>query len=383
MKTTEEIEAKNVLFDETEQLLQFGTWSYDVKTMDTVWTSGVTDLLGYSQEEMPGKMNREFFMSHVLPEFRSEINKLLDGVDKKNFEVEYNIQTKSGLIKTVSSKGKVVFDEGGEVLKLLGITRDITAFKNFEKEQEKNLRELNRSNKELEEFAYVASHDLQEPLRKIAMFSERLSAKHRDALDKEGQLFMDRILASTENMRRLIDNLLEFSRANRSSQAFELTDLKNVIDQVINNLELKIEETKTKIVISTLPRVEVVSSEMEQIFTNLLTNAIKFRHESEIPEISITARQATNQEKSEHNLPKSKVFHVFEIKDNGIGFEEEYAEKIFLVFQRLHGKTEYPGSGIGLAICKRIVENHKGVIFAKSTPGSGSTFTVILPEKQF
>jgi hypothetical protein len=304
--------------------------------------------------------------------------------DKTDFLYEYTIKTNSGALKNISTKGKIVMDEQGQVVKMLCVNRDVTALRTFEKEQEKNIRELNRSNRDLEEFAYIASHDLQEPLRKISMFTERLKAKYENALDKEGELFIDRILASAGNMRTLIDNLLDFSRANRRSNTFDRVDLKAALDGVISELELKIEETKAAITFTgTFPVVEAVTSEMNQLFNNILSNAIKFRKSEGNPRIDVRAGKLTKAERQMLGLPGNNNFYRIEIEDNGIGFEPEYSEKIFQIFQRLNGKSEYPGSGIGLAICKKIVEKHNGLIFAKSQPEQGAIFTVILPEKQF
>lgn len=381
-----EAEVKKKLSEETEVLLQYGSWNLNVSTNEVAWTTGMYELLGYTKNQVSGRLSKDLYMSHVLPEYLEDLEHTISACihNKQGFDKEYAIRTTSGEIKTVSTKANVILNDDGEVKGIYGITRDVTALRNSEREQERSLRELNRSNKELEEFAYVASHDLQEPLRKIAMFTERLSTKYRSALDKDGQLFMDRILVSADNMRVLIDNLLEFSRANRSSQAFAKISLGDVFSKVLSNLELKIEETKAKINFSTpLPTLEAVSSEMEQVFSNLISNALKFRQETQAPLVEVSSHKATLQEKEKHCLPKEDAYHVINIKDNGIGFEPEYAEKIFIIFQRLHGKAEYPGSGIGLAICKRIVDNHRGIIYASSLPGEGAMFTLILPEKQF
>jgi PAS domain S-box-containing protein len=386
MRIEEEIGIKKELFDETEALLQFGSWNWDPVTNHTAWTAGMYKLLGYEVNEVHDQAGFDFYLRHVLPEYAAELKRSVEeGVNNgTDFDYEYDIKTKSGEIKTVSTKGKAILGEDGRVKKICGITRDITSMRIAARDQERSLCELNRSNKELEEFAYIASHDLQEPLRKISMFSERLRTKHSEGLDKEGQLFMSRIVASADNMRTLIDNLLEFSRANRSSNAFTKTDLNDILQKVLTNLDLKIEETKASIeVTSLLPIIKAVPSEMEQLFSNVICNAIKFGKESESPAIRIDTRKLTLQEKQHYRLSSDAVCHAIEFKDNGIGFEAEYEEKIFMIFQRLHGKKEYPGSGIGLAICKRIVDNHHGVIYARSLPGEGSTFTIILPENQY
>lgn len=252
----------------------------------------------------------------------------------------------------------------------------------FQKILENKVRELDRSNKELEEFAYIASHDLQEPLRKITSFSERLKEKLPSNLEPDVQLYLNRMLAATDNMRTLIDNLLEFSRTSRISEPFVKTDLNNIISEVRADLELKIEETSTNISSETLPVIDAIPMQMKQLFTNLFTNAIKFKGEGSTPKIDITSSELSDEEKESNHLRHNNKYYKIIVKDHGIGFDQEFSMKIFQIFQRLHGKAEYPGSGIGLAICKKIVENHSGRIFAESEPGKGAEFIAILPESQ-
>jgi len=386
VKSKEEIETTRELLDETEELLQFGSWTWEISTNIVSWTPGLYTLLEYSQHELDGRIGLGFYFDHVLEEYQAAFQDILQESlkEKNDFSYEYVIRTKSGNMKNISTKAKLVKDGQGDVLKVLCINRDITALRTFEKDQERNIRELNRSNRDLEEFAYIASHDLQEPLRKIAMFTERLKAKYANNLDKEGELFVERILASAGNMRMLIDNLLDFSRANRRSHTFDQVDIKNILDTVVAELELKIEETRARITFSgTFPVIEAVTSEMSQLFSNILSNAIKFRRADQPAEIAVRSARLNKTERHLLGLPASQTFHKIEVQDNGIGFEPEYSERIFQIFQRLNGKSEYPGSGIGLAICKKIVEKHNGLIFAKSQPDQGATFTIILPEKQF
>jgi PAS domain S-box-containing protein len=383
LKSEEETAALRELFAETEDMLQFGSWNWDEKQGKAEWTRGVYNIFEYDPAEVKA-ITREFYRKHIseddLKRFDEAVEKAT--ITKSSFEVEYLIATRLGKQKVVSTKGKVITDDRGEVHRIVGITRDITAVRNFEKERERSIRELNRSNKELEEFAYVASHDLQEPLRKISTFTERIRTKYADNLGAEGSMYLERILAGTENMRILIDNLLEFSRTTRSSRQFEHCDLNAIIQQVRTDLELKIEDTGTEIKIQTLPTVEAVPTEMSQLFNNLISNSIKFRRQDVKPVISILAEKVSKSEKDKLHLPLELNYFKIVLRDNGIGFEPEYEEKIFQIFQRLHGKTEYAGSGIGLAICKKIVDNHEGVIYAQGNLGKGSTFTVVLPEKQ-
>lgn len=381
-RNQEDLGAIHELMEGTESLLQFGSWSWDVTSGDITCTAGLYAILEYEPSEVL-RMNKDFYLQHIVEAQREKLMELINkaAADKTEFEFEYLLNTKNGNQKVVSSKGKVVLDKSGRARRILGITRDITSVKNFEKEREHIIRELNRSNRDLEEFAYVASHDLQEPLRKISTFGERLKTQCASSLDKDGTLYLTRILASTDNMRSLIDNLLEFSKTTRSSRAYVTCHLNEVVQNVLSDQELKIEETKTMLQISNLPELEAVPSEMRQLFNNLLSNALKFRKKDIDPLIRIKATVLIDAEKLKHKLPLDRKYFQVDFMDNGIGFEQEYAEKIFQIFQRLHGKAEYPGAGIGLAICKKIVDNHEGIIYATSS-GDGATFTIILPQKQ-
>jgi PAS domain S-box-containing protein len=386
LKGREESETIRELLDETEEFLQFGSWTWEINTNVVTWTPGLYSLLGYNPSEIADRIGLEFYLDHIQEDDRKQFEALLSNSlrDKTDFLFEYVIRTPSGALKNISTKGKLVKDMKGEVSKMLCINRDITALRTFEKEQARSIHELNRSNKDLEEFAYIASHDLQEPLRKISMFTERLRSTFDGNVSSEGSLFIDRILASAANMRALIDNLLEFSRANRRSYVFEPVNLAAVLDSVISELELKIEEANASITFSgTMPVIEAVPSEMKQLFANILANAIKFRKPdgSEVV-VQVRASKVSKQDKKEFVLSPDTSYVRIDVQDNGIGFDPEYKEKIFQIFQRLNGKSEYPGSGIGLAICKKIVEKHNGIIFATSQPEQGATFTVILPEKK-
>jgi PAS domain S-box-containing protein len=383
LKTKEESKAISELFKETEDILKVGSWSWDINTDQLDWTQGMYNLLEYSREAFPTPTNA-LFLEYVIEGDRERLSDAIESAlkGKDGFEQEYLIRTKTGKQKNVFTKAKVISNKEGIVSKVIGITRDITSIKNLEKEQERIFKELNRSNRELEEFAYVASHDLQEPLRKISTFNERLKTKFANQLGDDGNIYLDRIFSSTESMRLLIDNLLEFSRVTRSSESYTTCDLNLILKEVLSDLELKIEETNTIVELTNLPFIEAVPLEMKQLFTNLISNAIKFRKQGTSPIIEIKSEKFKKADQDMLHLFSQKDYVKIEIQDNGIGFENEYSERIFQIFQRLHGKTAYKGSGIGLAICKKIVDNHDGVIFAQGSPSVGALFTIILPEKQ-
>jgi light-regulated signal transduction histidine kinase (bacteriophytochrome) len=274
------------------------------------------------------------------------------------------------------------YDDKGKWVKTIGTSRDVTRIKQYQISLEEKIKDLDRSNKELEEFAYVASHDMNEPLRKITTFIERLENKYKPELGEDGKLYLTRISASVDNMRHLIDTLLEFSRTARSNQPFLQVDLNSLIKEVQTDLELKIEETSTTLHIDVLPVIEAIPSQMKQLFDNLLNNSIKFRKTTIHPIINIRCLRLSRRQKEQHRLDAGYTWFKIDISDNGIGFEPEYKQRIFQIFQRLHGKAEYPGSGIGLAICKKITDQHKGLIYATGEADNGATFTIILPEHQ-
>lgn len=244
---------------------------------------------------------------------------------------------------------------------------------------------LNSSNKELEQFAYVASHDLQEPLRKIISFSEKIEVKLNHYNDEDITNYLRRLNKSADRMRTLINDLLNYSRATRALDTNEEVSLDLVFKFIMEDLDVAISSKNIKINIGNLKTISGNNTQLRQLFQNLLSNALKFNH-SEVPLVNIWGETYTDKDVKENewgkgfNLKYNTYYCIF-INDNGIGFESEYLNQIFIIFQRLHGRAEYEGTGIGLAICKRIVENHEGFITAESSPGNGATFIVGLPKK--
>ncbi len=260
---------------------------------------------------------------------------------------------------------------------------DISTEKQYEIQLENTIQELKRSNNELEQFAFVASHDLQEPLRKIQSFGDRLKIKSQDELRAESLIYVDKMLSAANRMSNLIFDLLSFSRLAKNNEILQETDLNKVMKEVLNDLEVVIQQKNAAISYPPLPVIDAIYSQMYQLFFNLIGNALKFSKESEPPIINITVDNFFK-ETPDKQFPKSilkEPFIKIQITDNGIGLDNKYSERIFEIFQRLHGRSEYQGTGIGLAICKRIVANHKGHIFANGIPGKGTTFTVELPLK--
>lgn len=384
-----DLAAYKAMKQENEEFLDYGTWEFDARTGNYFWSDGMYRLYGYHPETDKHKIvvNEALYQKHMDEEHFDKSKSYTEAIiaqkeNPENFVSEYQIKANDGSIKRIETSGKLFYDNDGKWLKTIGTSRDITRLRLYQASLEEKIKDLDRSNKELEEFAYVASHDMNEPLRKITTFIERLESKYRSELGEDGKLYLTRISASVENMRHLIDTLLEFSRTARSNQPFLQVDLNRTLKEVQTDLELKIEETATTIHVDILPAIEGIPSQMKQLFDNLLNNSIKFRKPNVPPVLNIRCLRLSRRQKEQHHLDTSNTWFKIDFSDNGIGFESEFNERIFQIFQRLHGKTEYPGSGIGLAICKKIIDQHKGLIYATGEPENGATFTIILPEHQ-
>ena len=263
-----------------------------------------------------------------------------------------------------------LFDHRGELIGLIGTYEDITELVQAQEQLQQYTKELEFTNRELQKFAYVASHDLQEPLRKIQTFADRFHFKYSEQLDQHGLDYLARMQNSAARMQILIQDLLAYSRVTMGSLEAELVDLAGVVHEVLEDLETRIEEKEAKIIVGQLPTIEADPVQMKQLFLNLISNALKFTHEDQAPRVEIRAVEIRN------NLWQVTV------QDNGIGFDEKYEERIFGVFQRLHTNQTYKGTGIGLALCKQVVEQHLGRIHAKSQLGEGAAFIVTLPSQQ-
>lgn len=256
------------------------------------------------------------------------------------------------------------------------IVRDIRERKRAEAELHGLIEQLRQSNAELEDFAHVASHDLQEPLRKIQAFGDRLRMRFGEALNEEGLDYLLRMQNAAQRMQRLINDLLEFSRITTKARPFEPVDLHRIAADVVHDLEVRLHETGGEVRIGNLPVIDADPLQIRQLLQNLVGNALKF-HKPGIPPIVEIVTGITHAERG-HGSNRCEII----VRDNGVGFEEQYAERIFTMFERLHGRAQYEGTGIGLAICRKIVQRHHGEIAARSTPGAGATFVITLPIRQ-
>jgi PAS domain S-box-containing protein len=251
---------------------------------------------------------------------------------------------------------------------VISIIRDITGRKQAEEQLRATAADLERSNRELEQFAYVASHDLQEPLRMVASYTQLLSRRYQGQLDQDADEFIGFAVDGALRMQELINDLLTYSRVGSRSLELQRVDANTVVDRVISNLGGAIEDSGATVTRDELPTLQADATQLEQLFQNFIGNGIKFRRPEIPPEVHVTAR-------------RTGAGWCFAVRDNGIGIEPQYLERIFVLFQRLHSRAEYPGTGIGLAICKKIVERHGGTIAVRSEPGHGTTFEFTLPDR--
>ncbi|MCE3227056.1 MAG: histidine kinase [Bacteroidetes bacterium] len=365
---------------EAQEIANIGSFEWDLTS------NGNSD---YSPQmyrifEMERTTNLDDFFTFVHPEDKVKLALAIDKAlhDQGDYDCEYRYIV-NGKQKIIWSRGKLIKKDGKPFL-LRGTIMDITdrhyilqdlARLNHSLDQ-KN-KELKRSNEELTSFSYAASHDLQEPLRKVKTFSSILMEKEYKNLSEDGKMYLDKIDSSTMRMQKLIQDLLAFSRTQTNIDSKQKTNLNTIIDHISHSYEDMISDKRLIIKSGNLPELFAVPFLLQQLFENVIGNSIKYRKQSEqaIVEISSEIVKA-----SELNKPDNTYdFHRISVKDNGIGFKNEYAEKIFEIFHRLHGKAEYSGTGIGLAICKKIVENHDGFITAEGEPGVGATFRIYFP----
>jgi PAS domain S-box-containing protein len=345
-----------------------GVWDWNLLTYDIYLSPRWKAIIGYEDNEIENDLDEWFKRIH--PE---DVEPLKWGLQihlesqTPYLQYEYQMQHKDGTYRWVLCRGLAVRDENGNPYRIAGSLSDITERKLAETSLAQRTVELARSNAELEQFAYVASHDLQEPLRKIEAFGDRLKVKCAYQLSEQGQDYLTRMQKSAQRMRTLIEDLLTFSRITTKATPFVAVNLNEVISDVISDLEVRIQKTNGRIEVSELPTIKADPLQTSQLFQNLLGNALKFHRPEEPPVIKVTGKKLADEQ------------YQISVTDNGIGFEEQYCDRIFQVFQRLHGRSEYEGTGIGLAVCAKIVARHGGLIAANSTPGRGATFIITLP----
>lgn len=406
LDVTGQVTARRKIEESSEELqlaievANLGTFRLDIQRNQAAYSSRIMEWFGLSGQGV----SLDVFISCIHPEDRSKLLQALEqsyrSEEKSQHDVIYRVvHPESGVMRYLHSFGRTYFTQDGKPYLLVGMIQDVTAqmlWQQRQKENETELQkrvsertmelenlnqELKRTNANLEEFAYAASHDMKEPIRKIHLFTDRLKQELADKLTREQEFLFSRVENAAKRMGLLIEDLLTYSHVSKGMSHQEVVDLNTKVRNVLEDLEVEIDEKKAVITVAPLPKILGHKRQLQQLFQNLIGNALKYSKPGVPPEITITARLVYGKDTP---LPMTmeaarQQFHLIEVKDNGIGFPQEDAERIFNVFTRLHGNTEYKGTGVGLSIAKKVVENHQGFIWAESRPGAGTSFKILFP----
>ena len=384
------------LYKQAQAIAHIGNWSWSLRDNKVVWSDEMYRI--YGLEPQSEEITFERFMSFVHPEDKEDraagIKKTLETlyVDEYNFR----ITAADGVAKILRGKGEVLADHQGKPIALLGTCQDVTgefALNQQLRDRERYLEELNRSlqranhelirtNEELESFNFIASHDLQEPLRKIHVYCNRIVENGMTLLPEPLKDYFQKITNASRRMQKLIEDFLAFSQTFNNVQVPEETDMNKIVEEAKVDLTTRIEEKRAEIIAEQLPQIYAVPFHLKQLMVNLISNALKYMEPQTPPQIVIRGWVVSGMEVPETSANHSMNYVMISVQDNGIGFEPKYRTKIFELFQRLHSKNAYSGTGIGLALCKKIVRNMDGYIIADSEPGKGSTFTFYIPDKR-
>jgi len=349
-----------------------GIWDWKVQSNALFLSARFKEMLGFAEQETPDRF--DYWIARVHPDdVERAMQEIGDHFAKRVpfFTVECRLRCRNDSYRWVLVRGQAVWDESGFAVRMVGSASDITARKQVEEEKEAFARKVMESNRELQEFASVASHDLQEPIRKIQAFGEQLRSAHSFELAEEGRDYLQRMLTAADRMQTLINNLLALSRVTTKARPMVPIDLTQVAHEVVVDLEVRVAQSGGRVQVLPLPTIAADLSQMRQLFQNLIGNALKFRRKDVAPVVTIAG-----------SLTRNDSWCEIRVEDNGIGFDPKYLSRIFAPFQRLHTRQQYEGSGMGLAICRKIVERHKGRISATSVPGQGATFVISLPVNQ-
>jgi PAS domain S-box-containing protein len=359
LKAQQELSKLTNRFQVSTHAAQLGIWDWDIENNHLLWDETMVKIYALPKQEHP--IDIKSWKSYVLPEDVAFFEKMINWQisNEKAFTTEFRIQRTDGVIRYIKAVASVQRDETGTVLSMIGANWDITQEKEAEQERIR-ARQLELRNRELEQFAYVASHDLQEPLRTVISFVGLLKRGYQDKLDERANEYIQFVVSASSRMSQLIKGLLEYSRIG-ANRELTLVNCQALVQQIINDLSSQINSTQATITVDPLPLVKGYETELRMLFQNLISNAIKFRKADQHPLIHV-------------GVQEDKKQWVFSVKDEGIGIDPVYRNQIFVLFQRLHGRDKYEGTGIGLAHCQKIVDLHGGNIWVESEPNKGSTF---------
>ena len=376
-KSNEELIITNESIKHAEIIGEFCISQWNLVSNKLIYSDNLYRLLGCEPQSF--EPANENFLEFVHPDDKSIVREVVENISlhEQTYPHFYRIIRKDGELWYFMSTGKFISDSNGKMH--IGIVKDITDHHLSSVALEERNLELEQSIKELESFNRVASHDLQEPLRKIQTFISRITENDRASISDQGKEYLSKVESSAHKMRILIDDLLLFSRTNKAEKIFEKTDLNKILESANQELAHDIEEKNAVIQSVQLPVLNVISFQIQQLFVNLIGNALKYSKPDVPPLIKIDCEKLAGRDYPDFITDTRKKYFKISISDNGMGFDQQYAEKIFILFHRLHHSTEYVGTGIGLSICKKIAENHNGFIIAEGKPGIGATFIVYLP----
>jgi PAS domain S-box-containing protein len=360
-------EKYRTIINQTGQLI----YEFDVRRGIITWDGAVMEICGYTLEEFNKEVSIDIWSGMIHPQDRGRVLAALEKAENEcgKFSAEYRFRHKNGRYIEVEDDGVYISDEFGTPCKMLGVMKNISQRKEAEAILRQTVAELTRSNDELEQFAYVASHDLQEPLRMVSSYVQLLKRRYAERLGPDADDFIAYAVDGADRMQGLIKDLLAYSRVGKNKKEMTMVDLNRVMTTVMNNLNAVIMEKKAVIEFAGLPEVYADEPQMIQLMQNLVSNSLKFNDGKKVSCIIVSAKRTGKD-------------YTISVKDNGIGIEREYFEKIFVIFQRLHGKNEYPGTGIGLSICKKIVESYGGRIWLDSEAGKGTVFYFTVPAEK-
>lgn len=406
------VEEKESALANAIELAELGTWQLDVASSRVTFSQRHAEILGLKEYVL----NQEDSLSIIVEDDRKEVREKFDAAmslgSGGRYEAEYRIiNLDDGKTYIIHALGQSYFDHNGRVIRMEGTAQDVTVQRELQLALENEVHnrtlelaaaneelqaaneelvatneelsdstlKLTRSNEELSQFAHVASHDLQEPVRKISVFVEKVF-RALPEMDERARIYLEKIDASANRMLNLIRGVLTHSQISNRGTDYEKVDLNEVLAEVLGEYDLLIDEPGRQIIVKDLPVIEASKVQMSQLFGNLISNSLKFSIPGKPLVIEISSEELDDQAVDLADLSPDKRYYKIQFRDNGIGFSQNHAEQIFEIFQRLHSKTEYSGTGIGLATCKKIVQNHGGSIYAVSAPGEGAVFHIILPE---
>ena len=379
-KTNDQLKLLNESYNTAEMTAGFGHWMVNVGTNRYTFSDNLFRLMGVEPNAF--EPNIENSIKYIHPDDLEYVTKVHTDslVSHQATSMIFRFLTPNGDVKYIMGVGSFTKNGSGELIKI-GVNYDITNQYQKTVELEENNKELKYINKELEAFNNIVSHDLQEPLRKIQMFISRLEEKELNLLSQQGKVYFSKIRVTANRMQTLLIDLVNYSRTIKGDKVFVETNLNKVLEEILQDLSSNIEDKKATIRIGNLPTIKAIPFQVKQLFINLISNSLKYSKDETVPEISITSNRITEKEMHDYKITTKKDYHKIVISDNGIGFKQEYSDKIFLLFKRLETNPKYSGTGLGLAICSRIVENHKGFIKVKSKPNVGAKFYVFIPKE--